>query len=135
MSAPHEMWEAFLDWCRDAVTDRRKELDSLVAGTARYGRGYQGDWDDITEERIAQIEREVASLENTIAEYSAHAHRTQVCISTLLAVGIVQTLLAPSGAFSASKRSRISRRVTHAAAYMGPNGWTMKSTNSRPPNG
>ncbi len=73
MAAPPEMWQAFFDWCRKEIAQRNEELSPYKNGTAHVGRRYQGDWVDITNSHIAQIEREIASLENTIREFSEYA--------------------------------------------------------------
>lgn len=75
MAAPPQMWEAFFEWCRNEIAERKEELRPLRDGSGHVGRGYQGQWVDITDARIAQIEREIASLENTIEEFKQYAPR------------------------------------------------------------
>jgi hypothetical protein len=69
------MSEGFVAHTEKMIADLRAELGPYEAGTAKAGkRLYGGEWEDITPFMIAQIKREVASLENSLARHQeAHA--------------------------------------------------------------
>lgn len=66
MPAPPEMWNAFIEHLEEMIAGRRWELAPLKDGSMRLRRRYHGEEFDITKERIAQIEHEIANIQNTI---------------------------------------------------------------------
>jgi hypothetical protein len=61
--------QAFIGHLEKMIGELRTELAHYQDGSARAGRGVEGVWTDITDLRIAQIQREKAALENAIAKY------------------------------------------------------------------
>ena len=74
MAADPEMWEAFFDYLRGKIAELHTELAPYEGGSMTVGkRPHGGDWEDITDSRIAQIKREIASIENVLARYGQYA--------------------------------------------------------------
>jgi hypothetical protein len=74
MAASPEFMEAFLDHLREMIVALKKELAPYESGTLRVAqRPPNGEWVDITEERVAQIKREIASVENTLKRHGHNA--------------------------------------------------------------
>jgi hypothetical protein len=67
MAAGPEMWNAFIAHLEKMAARLRVELEPYKSGTQRVSRRAGDDWVDITVERTQQIEREIESLESTIA--------------------------------------------------------------------
>ncbi|HET7084700.1 MAG TPA: hypothetical protein VFI23_08020 [Rhizomicrobium sp.] len=62
--------DAFLDWCKTAIAERRAYLAPLETGLARVARRpYGGHWEDITPFRIEQLKREIAGLQNAMSRH------------------------------------------------------------------
>jgi hypothetical protein len=60
-------WYAFLKSLRAEQDELRTELERYEAGGMRVGtRPYGGEWRDTTDETIASIKGEIASLQRTI---------------------------------------------------------------------
>jgi hypothetical protein len=75
MPAPREMWEAFIEWCERAITERRASLAPLESGAMHSGRrgpdtGFQ--WVDTTELDAQRLRNEIASLQSTIDRNKQH---------------------------------------------------------------
>jgi hypothetical protein len=74
MVADPEMWEAFYDHLRKKIAELRDELVPYEEGTFEVARRpHGGDWENITKSRIAQIKREIESLENTLKRFGQSA--------------------------------------------------------------
>lgn len=73
MTADPEMWEAFFDHLKKDIGKLQDELAPYVEGAQVHKRPYGGEWVDITKQRIEEIKREIASLENTLARYGKNA--------------------------------------------------------------
>lgn len=74
MAAAPEMWEAFFGHLPGMIANLKNELAPYETGTMQVAkRPYGGEWVDITQERIAQIKREIASIENTLKKHGQDA--------------------------------------------------------------
>jgi hypothetical protein len=73
MPADPEMWQALFDHWRGIVAELRQERQSYASGAKVSRRPYKGEWVDITEQRIAQINREIESLENALKAHGQNA--------------------------------------------------------------
>jgi hypothetical protein len=70
--ADRESWIAFVRELRTRQGELREELRPYEAGAMRVGRGPTGGtMRDITDERIATIKREIASLQRVIDQVAS----------------------------------------------------------------
>ena len=61
--------DAFENYIKGMISALQKELALYRDGTAQAGRRTGGEWADITQARILQIEQEITALEHAVARH------------------------------------------------------------------
>lgn len=66
----------FNDWvenyCKPHIVEVQKTLEPYLDGTMRVGqREHDGEWEDITNQMVAEYKAEIATYKNIIAKHEA----------------------------------------------------------------